>query len=172
MREMAVPLCEMCGSVEKYKLPPILGSQSHTGFNSNGTAGFEDRCFCCLVWGMRCHIPSGHTYIHTAERDFSQATMTDLLVPWAAGTHSGTHEWTEGKLPTQRQSANAVSMSVNLTDSALQATQKTQGKTHQRENMLSNIYTNRASPLRRTWYLWEPTICSKRSYFISSKHTE
>ncbi len=46
-----------------YKLPPILGSQSHTGFNSGSTAGFKVRCFCCLVWGMRCHIPSGHTHI-------------------------------------------------------------------------------------------------------------
>lgn len=57
-------LCVSCVGVSKmYEFPLILGSQSHTGFNSNGTAGFEDRCFCCLVWGMRCHIPSGHTHI-------------------------------------------------------------------------------------------------------------
>lgn len=74
---------------------------------------------------MRCHIPSGHTHIHTAERDFSQAAVTDLLVPWAAGMDNGTHEWTEGKLPTQRHGANAVSVSIILTDSSLQATQKT-----------------------------------------------
>lgn len=112
MREKEVPLLELCGIVS-------VQASSHTGVTESHRVQIRHnrrlQRSALLLSRLKNevpHSPGSHTHIHTTERDFSQAAVTDL-VPWAAGTDNGTHEWTEGKLPTQRQGANVVSMSIN-----------------------------------------------------------